>query len=427
MPSRRDFIKRATLAGVGLASSKYMQSGSYAYAGGSDEIRVGLVGCGGRGMGAVRDVVASSDGVRLVAVADLFEDKVRLAREMLEPEIGAAWDVRESYVGWEAYREAVQDDRVNYVILAAPGAFRPLHLEASIGAGKHTFAEKPISVDPVGSRRVIELANRAAAAGVGILAGTQRRHTQAYIEAVTRVHDGQIGDVIAGQIYFNIQGIPYQERKPGWTDMEYMVRNFRHYTHLSGDCPLELLLHNIDVANWVMRDHPTRVVATGGRQTRLDARYGNIFDHFGIDFEYSDGRHVLGMTRRQEGTAERIMERFVGARGEVRLSENQASSIRGERPWRFETDGPAGIVQEHRDFIASIRRGEPLNEARRVAESNLTAIMAREAAYTGQEITWDDVMSSKQDLTPDEWAFGSMPDPAIAVPGVTSMERDWLG
>ncbi len=426
--TRRGFIKTTAVVATGL-SAGLMATGDFAYAAGSDAIRLGLVGCGGRGKGAVRDAVRAAPGVEFVAMGDLFEDQIRQAQQDLKGVIGDAYRVAEGrvYLGWDAYRQVIEDDRVNYVLLCAPGVFRPLHLTAAVEAGKHVFAEKPISVDPVGCRAVMALGDRAKEKGVGILAGTQRRHTRAYLEALQRVHDGQIGELVAGQIYFNVQGISYREREPGWTDMEYMVRNFRHYTHLSGDCPLELLLHNIDVANWAMQAHPVRIVATGGRQTRAWPQYGNIYDHFGIDFEYPNGARVFGMTRRQEGTSERMAERFVGTRGEVNLSENMASNIRGERPWRFDAEQLPGIVQEHQDFIASIRAGTPLNEARRVAESNLTAIMAREAAYTGRELTWDEVALSNQDLTLHEWAFGPMPDPPVATPGRTPIERNWLG
>lgn len=427
--SRRDFVRSSAVTAVGV-SSGLLATGNFAYAEGSDRLRVGLVGCGGRGKGAAVDVVQAADGVEIVALADVFEDKIREAVADLTQEIGGAFKVTPArhYVGFDAYEHLIEDPVVDYVLLAAPGGFRPLHLRKAVEAGKHTFAEKPISVDPVGCRAAMQLGQRAREKGLGILAGTQRRHQRSYREAIRRVHDGQAGEILSGRIYFNSQGLRYEEPEPHWTSMEYQIRNFRLYTHLSGDCPLELLIHNIDVANWVMQSHPVRVFATGGRES-FPAHYrGNIYDHFGIDFEYPNGVHIFGFTRRQEATQARTVEEFTGTEGVVTFADwGSNASIRGSNPWRYDSEDRSAFVEEHADFIASIRSGEPLNEVDQVAESNLTAIMARESAYTGNEVTWDEIVSSVQDLSLSSWELGPSPEPPVAVPGQTKLDRNWLG
>lgn len=427
--TRRHFIKTSAAATAGF-SAALLGSGDFAWAGGTDSLRIGLVGCGGRGKGAARDAVVAADGVEVVALADVFPDRVESARVDLKNEIGTKLRVDDDrvYVGFDAYQHLIDDPLVNYVLLAAPGGFRPLHLEKAVEAGKHTFAEKPLAVDPVGCRRVMELADAAAAKGMGILVGTQRRHQRSYMAGVQRVHDGQAGDIVSGRIYFNSQGLAYNEPKPDWTSMEYQIRNFRLYTHLSGDCPLELLIHNVDVANWVMQSHPVRVFATGGREAFPPEYRGNIYDHFGIDFEYPNGAHVYGFTRRQAATQARAVEEFTGTRGVASFADwGSNASIRGDRSWRYEGDDRSAFIEEHADFIASIRSGSPLNEVKRLAESNLAAIMARESAYTGREITWEEIINSKQDLSLSEWRLGPSPEPPVAVPGQTQLDRDWLG
>lgn len=427
--TRREFVKASAVAAVGFSSSA-LAAGNFAYAGGSDSLRVGVVGCGGRGKGAARDAAIAADGVEIVALADVFEDQIARARRDLAGEIGDRLNVTEEhvYVGFDAYQQLIDDPAVNYVILAAPGGFRPMHLEKAVEAGKHTFAEKPVAVDPVGCRRIMELADLADEKGMGILAGTQRRHQRSYMAGIERIREGQAGDIVSGRIYFNSQGLAYTEPEPDWTSMEYQIRNFRLYTHLSGDCPLELLIHNIDVANWVMQSHPIRVFATGGREAFPEEYRGNIYDHFGIDFEYPNGAHVYGFTRRQAATQAAAIEEFTGTRGVVRFADwGNNASIRGETNWRYDGDDRSSFVEEHADFIASIRAGAPLNEARRVAESNLTAIMARESAYTGREITWEEILASKQDLSLPEWKLGPSPEPPVARPGFTPLDRNWLG
>ncbi len=415
--SRRDFVKTGAAAAAGLA---FMRSGNYAYAAGSDTLRYGLVGCGGRGTGAVTNAVEADPGVVLVAMGDLFEDHLDESRGKLTEQIGDKFQVSNdaTFVGWDAFKHVIDQD-VDIVILATPPVFRPEHLRYAVEKGRNVFMEKPVSIDPVGARDVMDVGGIATQKGLAIVAGTQRRHEKQYLETIKRIHDGVMGEVIAGQVYWNQGALWKVDRKPGWSDMEHHVRNWLYYTHLSGDHVVEQHIHNIDVANWVIQSHPTKAVGVGGRQVRVSPDYGYVFDHFAVDLEYPNGARVLSMCRQQDETARYVGEHFQGTKG----TSNAASWIRGDNTFRFEGENRNPYVQEHVDLIASIRAGEPLNEAQQMAETNLSALMVREAAYTGQEVTWDDIMTSTQNLTPPKWEFDEVPIFSAAVPGETKLNR----
>lgn len=416
--SRRDFMRAGAAAAAGLT---LMPTGNFAYAGGSDTLRYGLVGCGGRGTGAAVNAVEAADGVVLVAIGDLFEDRVDESKEKLKEQIGEAYQVpaNQEFVGWDAYRQVVDSD-VDVVIFATPPVFRPIHVPYAIEKGRHIFMEKPIAVDPVGARAFFDLADEIDRKGLSVVAGTQRRHEQQYLETMQRIHDGAIGEIIAGQVYWNQGALWHVDREPGWSDMEHHIRNWLYYTHLSGDHVVEQHIHNIDVANWALQAHPVRAVGVGGRQERVSPIYGYVFDHFAVDLEYPNGARILSMCRQQEDTAAYVGEHIQGSQG----TSNAASWIRGENPFRFDGENPNPYVQEHTNLIASIRSGEPINETRRMAETNLTALMVREAAYTGREITWDDILNSTQNLTPATWSFDDeVPIFSAAVPGETDLNR----
>ena len=420
--TRRDFVKTSATAALGV-SAGLMARPSYAYAAGSDTIRVGLVGCGGRGTGAARDAVTSTSGVELVAMGDLFEDRVTKSKEQLKEAIGEAFKVKDdaTFVGFDAYQNVIDSD-VDLVILATPPGFRPIHVAAAVEAGKHLFIEKPVAVDTAGIRSIMESAKKAEAKGLAIVAGTQRRHDPKYIEAMRRIHDGAMGEVVAGQVYWNQGGLWNRERLAGMSDMEWQIRNWLYFTWLSGDHIVEQHVHNIDVANWALQAHPVQANGVGGRQVRVDPSYGHIFDHFGVELEYPSGARILSMCRQQDGTARYVGEYFIGTKG----TSDGSTYIRGENAWRHEAEEGEAVnpyVQEHANLIASIREGSPLNEGQRIAESVLTAIMAREAAYTGQVVTWDDILNADLDLVPKEFAFGPMPMPPVPEPGVTTLNR----
>ena len=416
--TRREAMKTAAFATAGvMAAPKIVFSG-----GQSDTIRVGVVGCGGRGTGAAMNCFESSPGVEIVALGDLFPDRLASCRERLAEGLGASLKATNDtcFAGFDAYQHVLACD-IDMVIFATPPAFRPMHLRAAIEADKNVFMEKPVAVDPTGIRSVMESSDMAKQKGLAIVAGTQRRHQAPYVEAMKRIHDGEIGDIVAAQVFWNQGGLWNRERQPGWTDMEWMARNWLYFTWLSGDHIVEQHVHNIDVANWALQAHPIRAVGVGGRQVRVDPDFGQIYDHFAIQFEYESGARVLSMCRQIDGCANHVAEHITGTAG----TSDPAGWVRGKSDWEWgDAEYVNAYVREHTDLIASIRAGEPLNEGRQVAESVLTAIMGREAAYTGQEIEWDELLNADMTLVPDEFHFGPMPPLPIATPGVTLLDRD---
>jgi predicted dehydrogenase len=409
--SRRDFVKlSATGAAVfgALGANNVMGATT-----GSDRLRVGLVGCGGRGTGAAQNCRDAADGVEIVAVADLFERQVTNAKAKLKlPNAQGFW-------GFDAYQKIFASD-VDLVILATPPGFRPMHFEAAIAAGKHVFMEKPVAVDPVGCRSVIATAHVAKQKKLAVVAGTQRRHQPSYIETLERIHGGDIGELVGGQCYWNGEGIWFRE-KTGWlanvSDLEWQCWNWYHWDWLSGDQIVEQHIHNLDVMNWAFGGPPVKFYGMGGRQNR-GSLAGNIWDHFAVELEYANGARVTSMCRHTPKSSTRIGERVVGTRG----TSDCATSIKGAKSYKFEGPTPNPMVQEHTDLIASIRKGEPLNEGERVALSTLTAIGGRMSAYTGREISWNWLLNgSKLDIFPKQIGAGPGVFTAVPVPGKTEL------
>jgi predicted dehydrogenase len=424
--SRRTFVTTAAAATAGLALPHPLHAARASES--AEVLRVGLVGCGGRGTGAARDCLRAATDVALVAMGDLFPDRLERCRANLAKVAAEDADFADrfkvttetSFSGFDAYQRVLESG-IDLVILATPPGFRPAHLAAAVAAGKHVFMEKPVAVDPAGVRSVIASAEAARAKGLAIVAGTQRRHDPAYVATLRRVHDGAIGQIVSGEVYWNQGGLWNAARQAEWTDSEWQIRNWLYFTWLSGDHICEQHIHNLDVANWALGAHPVRAVGVGGRQWRTEAAFGHIFDHFAIDFEYPNGVHVLSMCRQIDGTANHIGERFVGTLG----STDANTTISGSTSWAYDGEKRNPYVQEHVDLIDSIRAGTPLNEGRQVAESTLTAIMGREAAYTGQVISWDELLDAPQDLTPPSLAFGPLAVPPVAMPGRTKLARTW--
>jgi myo-inositol 2-dehydrogenase/D-chiro-inositol 1-dehydrogenase len=431
MSDKLQGVSRRTFMGTSAAAAAAFAFPSGVYAHGSDVIRVGLVGCGGRGSGAARDCLTASPGVELVALGDLVPDRLSQCREQLDKVASENADFASKYkvtadrtfTGFDAYKNVLAAD-IDLVILATPPGFRPLHLTAAVEAGKHIFAEKPVAVDPAGVRQVLAAYETAMAKRLAIGVGTQRRHQAEYVETIKRIQGGAIGDVLSGQVFWNQGGLWSRTKEAGWSDGEWQIRNWLYFTWLSGDHIVEQHVHNIDVANWVMGAHPVKATGVGGRQFRTDARFGHIYDHFAIDFEYPSGARVVSMCRQIPGTANRIGEHFIGTRGRS----NAAGEITGSAAWKFASPAKPvpPMVQEHADLMASIRAGNPFNELKHIAESTLTAIMGREAAYTGQEMNWDAVMKADQMIAPPEVAFVQMEVPPVPMPGRTKLNRKWM-
>lgn len=425
--SRRDFIK-----GTVVVSAAAMLSGNEKlFAAGSDKIRVGVIGSGGRGTGAAWDCAQSAPNVEVYALADLFPDKIEYTLNKFtkeDPKKASSYSggrLKEGqmnitpercFVGFDAYKNLLATD-VDLVILACPPHFRPRHLAAAVEAGKHVFMEKPVAVDPVGIRSVLASSEQAERKGLAIVAGTQRRHHAGYLELMNRIHNGDIGEIVAAQGYWNDGGWDGPTGKPAhMSDMEWQIRHWVHFTWLSGDQIVEQHVHNIDVINWALRSHPVQALGMGGREVR--GGEGNIFDHFAIEFEYPNGMRVLTMCRQMDGCTNRISERVVGTKGVAYLD----GWIEGPNAYKYEDEATDPYIQEHTDLIESVRNGNPLNEGRQVAESTMAAILGRMSAYTGRAIKWDWAMNaSKLDLSPPKYELGDLPVRPLAVPGKTRL------
>jgi len=417
--TRRDFIKTASAASVATLAASFPGSGGL-FAAGSDTIRIGIIGAGGRGTGAAIDAVNSSPGVEIVAVYDAFQDRVDKSLQTLREKVPAAVKVKPEhcFTGLDGYKKLLAIKDINYIVTAAPPGFRPLHLKAAVEAGKHVFMEKPVAVDPVGVRSVIAGSALAAEKGLAIVAGTQRRHQKRYLETIRRIHDGAIGEVVGGQCYWNQGDLWVIKKTPEMSEMEWQCRNWLYFSWTSGDHIVEQHVHNIDVVNWAFGAMPVKVMAMGGREVRTAPEYGNIFDHFAVEFEYPNGARVMSMCRQTPGCADRVEEKIVGTKGHA----FGYGEISGPDAWKFEGDEPNPYVVEHTDLIASIRAGKPLNEGQRIAESTMCAIMGRMSAYTGRALSWDWAMkASKLDLFPVRLEFGPNPVDPVAVPGVTPL------
>ena len=428
--SRRDFIKTSAAAGAILASGT-----NRIFAAGSDELRIGLIGCGGRGTSAASQALTCTRrGVKLWAVGDVFGDQVKASLDMLSkgaeprydreafPSLSNKMNVprRRQFAGFDAYKKVIESG-VDIVILACPPHFRPRHFKAAVEAGKHVFMEKPVAVDPVGVRSMIESSELATRKGLSVVAGTQRRHQAHYIEIMRRIHNGQIGQIRAAQCSWNTGLLGVRKREPGWSDMEYQIRNWEYFTWLSGDHICEQHVHNLDIINWALRAHPVQCMGMGGRQVRTGPEHGNIFDHFAVEYEYPNGVRVMSMCRQIAGCTNRVSERVVGTKGST-YTDSTVGFIEGQNPFKYDGPTPNPYVQEHADLIASIREGKALNEGRQVAESTMMAIMGRMSAYTGRALKWDWAMkASKLDLTPPKYEFGDLPVRPVAVPGKTKL------
>jgi predicted dehydrogenase len=421
--TRRDFVKAGAVLSTGVLVPSAMASRLAMKT--DDTIKIGVIGCGGRGSGAVANAMTADPSVRLVAMADLFEDRLNSSYGWIsndeEYKGQVAIDPENLFVGFDAYKQLLDIDEIDYVILATPPHFRSIHFDAAVNAGKHVFMEKPVAVDPAGVRQVIQAGKRAKQQTLSVVAGTQRRHESSYLELMDQIGMGAIGEIVSASCYWNQGGLWVHERMPEYSDMEWQCRNWLYFTWLSGDHICEQHIHNLDVINWAMGAHPVKAMGMGGREVRKPSKYGNIFDHFSIEYEYSNGMTMQSMCRQIDGCASRVEEVIVGSAGRS-ISRSGHAVIQGKKDWRFDAEYRNPYEQEHADLIASIRgTGRYLNEAKRVAESTLTAIMGRMSAYTGKEVSWDQAINSKLDLAPDVYGFTDLPIRPVAIPGMTKL------
>jgi predicted dehydrogenase len=364
----------------------------------------------------VLDLLGADKTSSIVALADLFLDRLNLCREQLRG-FGVQVLGSHCFVGFDAYEKLLALPEINYVILATPPHFRPIHLRAAVEAGKHVFLERPVAVDAPGVRSVIESSELARKRGLSLVAGTQRRHRRDYQETIGRLRDGAIGKLLIGRAYWEAGEVWFNGSDPRWSEMEYHCRNWYYFTWLSGDHIVEQHIDNLDIMNWVLDAHPIRARGNGGRQVRTNRLLGQIYDHFAIEYEYPNGARVHSFCRQTDGAEGKIGEHVIGTLGASNC--HNLIEIKGVQPWRFAQRFPSGYVQEHVLLIQSIRNAKPVNEARQIAESTLTAIMGREAAYSGQPVEWEQAYHSPRQLAPERYAFDAKPPVLpVAMPGL---------
>ncbi len=435
--SRRSFLGKTTIIGaagiVGLSAlnscKKEMDNKALGLpplldrAPDGKPLKAGLVGCGNRGTGAALNFMAAGPNLEIIALADVFQDKVADCRNKLAKN---KVDVPKEncFAGFDAYKQLIALD-VDVVILATPPYFRPEHLKACVEAKKHVFMEKPACVDPVGARSIMVTSRKAEKMGLNIVTGTQRRHSRDYVETYKQIAGGAIGDIVAAKAWWLQNHVWFRTREEGWNDMEYMIRNWNNFYWLCGDHILDTHVHNIDVVNWFVGRKPISAVAMGGRHHRLT---GDQYDFFSVDFDFGGGVFSHSMSRQMDGCANGMGELVVGTKGYTNCK-NEIYDHAGNLIWEYDypkdsNGNKTGVkvspyVQEHIHLVTAIRTGDQVVEAERTAESTLTAIMARTSAYTGKKVTWEEMMNSSMQLGPKELKMGDVDmEFPVPVPGI---------
>jgi predicted dehydrogenase len=410
--SRRSFLRGSAAAG---AATFTIIKPELVRGQGKEKLRAGLIGVGGRGRQACNDLLTADPTAEVVAMADVFEDKLEQNLRWLKSDPRNAKiadrvkvDAEHRFVGFDSYKKLLASD-IDIVMLCTPPGYRPAHFEAAVAAKKHVFCEKPFGTDAVGVRRFMEAAKKSEELKLTVMSGAQRRFARDYMETIDKIKNGVIGEVTAAYAYWvGTPVIQQKARDPKWGDMTWQHRNWYSYVWICGDQVVEQHLHNIDVINWVMGTHPISVVATGGAVWRpREELYGNIYDHVSADFVYPNGVRMSSYCRQFQGkTYRNVSELVIGTRGRSNCHDLGTAS---ENPYML----------EHRAMVASIRGDGPyINHAMPVAESTMTCIMARESAYSGVEVTWEMMMNSKQDLQPKAFGYDEkMTVPPLPVPG----------
>lgn len=421
--SRRQFIKTTGSAVVGGSLAIPMINTIPAFSkGNADTIKVGLIGCGGRGTGAANQAMKADPNVKLVAMADAFEDRLQSSMENLKKGHGdkVAVDPEHQFIGFDAYQKVIDSD-VDVVLLATPPGFRPQHLSAAVAAKKHVFAEKPLAVDGPGVRQVMAAAKKAKENNTALMSGFCWRYHEPKRATFGKILDGAVGNI--GTVYntYNTGTLWSKERQPEWTEVEYQLRNWLYYKWLSGDHITEQAVHSLDMMAWALGDkHPMSAVGTGGRQVRTDNKFGHIYDHFAIVYDYGDGQKGIHMSRQQFNCANSYSVEVSGDQGHAMVDcIKGVHEIKGEDKWRYRGESNDMYQTEHDELFASIRNGSPVNDGDFMAQSTLLAIMGRMAAYTGQIVTYDEALNSQEKLGPENYSWDlEYPVAAVPMPGI---------
>lgn len=440
--NRRDFLQRSTILGVGgivgvsaLASAckgpKYvpLRKPEEYYipelpdkAAPGREIKVGVIGCGGRGSGAIQNLFDAADGIRLTALGDVFPDRLEGLRKMAAEKLGQEVPDENCFIGFDAYQKVI-DSGVDMIIDTTPPVFRPDHFKYAVQKGVHSFLEKPVAVDAKGYRTVMAAAKQAQAKGLCVVCGTQRHHQRPYVEAFRKIQEGYIGEITGGNVYWNQGMLWYRNREKGWSDMEWMIRDWVNWKWLSGDHIVEQHVHNIDVFLWMSGYKVAKATGFGARHRRIT---GDQYDQFSIDFEMENGVHLHSMCRQIDGCSNAVGEIIYGTKGSWNSFDHEIKDLDGNVVWKFDNEKAETefrqhnpYVLEHVDLVNHIRKGEPIGEATACAMSTLAGVMGRTAAYTGDTVTWDAMSQSELDYLPEKLELGpmDMSDYTVQVPG----------
>ncbi|NNM24376.1 MAG: Gfo/Idh/MocA family oxidoreductase [Phycisphaerales bacterium] len=417
--TRRDFVRTTALTSAGaLALGRVATARPRAM----DTIQVGIIGCGGRGTGAVMQALKADTNAQLTAMADAFPERIETCRDYLMQNEAIADRVAvqeaDCYAGFDGYKELI-DSGVDMVILTTPPVFRPMHLEYAISRGKHVFCEKPVAVDAPGIRSVLATTAEAKRRNLALMSGFCWRYNFPQRETYGRIHDGQIGDVTAIHTTYNTGPLGDVARDPSWSDTEWQLRNWKAFTWSSGDHIVEQAIHAIDWIHWALQGElPTRAYAVGGRQCRTGAWTGNLYDHFSVVYEFASGARGFHMCRQIPDCTNDNSAYIMGTKGTCKSNPWAPNSIvmTGEQPWRYTGPNNDMYQTEHDELFASIRAGTPINDGVHMAHSTMMGIMGRMCAYTGEALTWDQCMASQEDLTPATWEWGDRPFPPVAMP-----------
>ena len=429
--NRRDFLQRSTILGVGsivgvsaLASAckgpKYVplrkpedyyipELPDKAISG--KEIKVGVIGCGGRGSGAIQNLFDAADGIKLTALGDVFPDRLEGLRKMAAEKLGQEVPDENCFIGFDAYQKVI-DSGVDMIIDTTPPVFRPDHFKYAVQKGVHSFLEKPVAVDAKGYRTMMAAAKQAQAKGLCVVCGTQRHHQRPYVEAFRKIQEGYIGEITGGNVYWNQGMLWYRNREKGWSDMEWMIRDWVNWKWLSGDHIVEQHVHNIDVFLWMSGYKVAKATGFGARHRRIT---GDQYDQFSIDFEMENGVHLHSMCRQIDGCANAVGEIIYGTKGSWNSFDHEIKDLEGNVVWKFDKEKAEAdfkqhnpYVLEHVDLVNHIRKGEPIDEATACAMSTLAGVMGRTSAYTGDAVTWDEMSQSEMDYLPERLEVGPM-------------------
>lgn len=400
---RRSFLKTGS-----LVTAASLLPGLVHAQGNASEIKVALIGCGGRGTGAAAQSL-NCPGTKLVAVADAFEDNANKAAETLKKQFPDRVDIPAERIfhGFDAYQKAIES--ADLVLLCTPPGFRPTHFEYAVAKGKHAFVEKPVAVDGPGIRKFIEAAKAADAKNLKVVCGLQRHYQNSYLETLAQVKEGLIGDVINSQVYWSGGGVWTRPRKEGMTEMEYQMRNWYYFNWICGDHICEQHIHNLDVGNWFKGAVPVKANGIGGRTKRVGKDWGEIYDHHYVEYTYADGTTMNSQCKHWNGTWSKVSETIVGTKGSA--APGVIKDLSGKIIWRFRGENNNPYQTEHDVLVKHIHENKPINDAHHTAEATLTSIMGRMATYTGQEITWEQALNSDLDTMPKVLAWDADPGP----------------